>query len=880
MTKVSRVKQWAERVSNEGPIPKHQNVSFLSLFSGEASKEHAPSNHEESNIHQGRYAVLASLLSAHNDVRHGMLVHHYIVFKGLETSLFLGSHLLHMYFRHNSQENAFTVSASMSDRNVYSWNYLMQAFNEQGERHKPLELFCRMQEEAVLPNRVTFLTIIKAHALQVVGVEVERVHARIICSDFKQDIVLGTALLKVYGEGSRMKDASSIFNYMVGRDVVIWTTMITLFADQGHIKEALHLLEQMQHEGMTPTIVTFIGLLGICAKYAALEEGKKMHNHILVDGLESDVAVGNALINMYGKCASLDDACSVFDKALERNVVTWTSMITLYAQKGYGKAALIHFDQMQCEAVLPNQFTFVSTIVACACRAVLDEGRRVHTRIADSGSLDAVAGAALVNMYDKCGSLVDAQKIFDAISTQDLVLWNALISAYAQNGKLKEAIQLFESMQVKGLRPDKITFSNLFAVCADCAEQAQGERVHAYILESGLELELIVANSLIHMYAHCGNLEHARSIFDNLMDRDIVSWTVMIAAYALYGQSGTAFNLFDQMQQEGQLPDKVTYIGLFDSCGHNFSQTRYKHMHARLEKNGFGTEVVVQNALITLCGKWGNLQDAERIFDTMPEWDVVTWNAMIGAYSGHRKITKVLEVFKQMLDQDVTPNKVTFISVVSACASQTLFIEGKHIHTWAVDNGCDSDTILGTAILTMYGRCGSVEDARWCFDNLQERSVLTRNAMMAVYSQHGQGKEAIQLFQQMRQERLVPDALSFLAVLVACSHAGLADEGKEFFMSMVQEHGILPTADHYGCLIDLFGRVGRLDEAEILICSLPSQSRNSPFKTMLGACKSKDDADQGERIAKHAFELDSDNSVYYVILSNIYSALSKHDDKS
>ncbi|KAH7434824.1 hypothetical protein KP509_06G036400 [Ceratopteris richardii] len=807
-----------------------------------------------------------------------MLIHHYLILKELETSQFLGSHLLHMYFRCESPEDGFAFYRSMSDMNVYSWNHLMEAYIDQREIQRTVELFDRMQSAAVLPNKFTFVIILRALYEKPVGVNVSRIHVYIRNSGLGDDNVINTALLRIHGEGCRMSDATKLFNSLTAKDVIFWTAMISLYAKEGQLDEAFHLFDKMQHQYLIPTTVTFVSLLSVCAKHTALNEGSRLHTLIVAEFPNLDIALNNALVNMYGRCDCLDDACSVFDNIVEKNVVTWTSMITLYDQKGYGRAGILLFHRMQAESIMPNQFSFVGAIVACACLEVLDEGKHVHTQVAESGGVDAVAGAALLNMYEKCSKLEDAEKIFNAVATQDQVLWNAMISVYTRCGKLREAIKLLECMREQGLRPDKVTFSNIFNACGAFSQKLNGEYLHTYMMESDLEPELILGNSLVRMYAHCGDIEHSRQVFDGLIERDVVSWTLMIAVYATSGQSETMFYYFDQMQQEGQLPDKVTYISVLDSFRTTCLQTHWKRLRARLESSDiFHRELAVQNALITLFGKWGNLHDAERIFTKMAEHDVVTWNALIALYGDHGEVRSVFKTFRAMLDEDVNPNTVTFITIVSACASQAHFIEAKIMHMWAVEGGFHTDNTLATALLTTYGKCGSIEDARSCFDLLKgEQNLLAWNAIIAVHAQHGQAKEAIEIFQQMEQARLIPDSLSFLALLVACSHAGLPHEARRLFTMMVHDYDILPSADHCGCLIDLFGRTGRLDEAETLLHSVPSQSQKLPFATMLGACKSENNEGRGERVAKYALESNSHNPVYYVILTNIQSALLKH----
>eukprot|EP00249_Psilotum_nudum_P014837 c25030_g18_i1 orf=1-921(+) len=304
----------------------------------------------------------------------------------------------------------------------------------------------------------------------------------------------------MYGKCGSPLDARSVFDKLPLRDLISWNAMIAAYGQNARGKEALDLFRQMQQEGMKPDGATFVCILGACLSPASLTAGKVIHASIVVSRFELDVVVGTALLNMYKKCGTPDDARNVFDNMRQRNVVTWTAMITAYCQNGNAKEALELFWQMQQQGVKPNNITFASVLGACASPTALTEGKVIHANILSWGLRSDTVKTALVNMYGKCGSLEDARSVFSKIYQRDVVCWTAMIAACVQNGHGEEALEFFGQMQRDGVKPNSTTFVSVVGAGACIASLTGAKVIHAKVVESGFDSDDVVQNSLVNMY--------------------------------------------------------------------------------------------------------------------------------------------------------------------------------------------------------------------------------------------------------------------------------------------------------------------------------------------------------------------------------------------
>eukprot|EP01018_Ginkgo_biloba_P037437 Gb_29877 [translate_table: standard] len=621
---------------------------------------------------------------------------------------------------------------------------------------------------------------------------------------------------------------------------------------------------------------TYASLLQKCTNINAL---KQVHARMLINGHEQNVYLGTKLVNTYAKCHSLGNARLVFEHIYDRDVFVWNVMIREYARNNTCEETLILYHQMRRAGVQPNNFTFPFLLTACASLSALKEGKDIHDDIVRAGlESDAFVSAALVHMYGKCGSIENARYVFDKMSVRDVVSWNTMIAGYSQNGFANEALTLFNRMQLADMKPNPVTIVSVLPACAHLGALQQGKWIHAYLIRSGFESVVSTRNSLIAMYAKCGSVEAARQLFDNMSERDVVSWNAMIAGYVQNGHANEALTLFYQMQLAEVAADSVTFVNLLPACALLGALQQGKWIHDYVIRSGFESEAFVRTALIDMYAKCGSIEIARQLFDKMLRKDVISWSAMITGYAQNGHANEALTLFHQMQLTDLKPDLVTMVSLLQACAHLGALKQGKWIHDYVLRSGFESNVTVGNSLIDMYAKCGSIDLARLQFDKMPQKNVVSWSAMIAGYGMHGHGEDAVALFSQMQQTDMKPDCITFVCVLSACSHAGLVDEGWQYFECMDRDFCIKPRLEHYACMVDLLGRAGHLDEAQDFVKKMPVEPDAGVWGALLGACRIHCNIELGERVAKHLFHLEPKNAGYYVLLSNIYAAAGRWDD--
>lgn len=812
---------------------------------------------------------ILSACSSQADLTRGRCEHNVIVSEGMESDVVVGTALVSMYGKCRNLKDAKSVFDNITMRNVVSWNAMIAAYAQNNGGREAIQLFHRMESEGVTAERATFVSVFSACASVADLHEGVRMHGKFLDIGIPCDVVIGNALVNMYGKCGSVHDAWWVFDKILERNVISWTCMIAACAQSGKTKEVLEHFDQMHQQGIIPNKQTFVNCLHACASQGAAMTGEQMHVYIVGSGLETDVLVGNALIHMHKKCGTLEAGWRLFHTMRERDVVTWTAMIAASVQQGHCKEALLLFDRMQQEGVLPDAVAITSILSACASQAALVRGEQIHACLVGGGlELDVVIGNALLSMYGRCGSLKDALKMFYKMCEQNVVSWNAMIAISVQHGTVMVAMQLFEEMQQRGQVPNDVTYINVLPACATQAGLAEGKRLHARIVGSGSDGSIVLGSVIVNMYGKCGYLKDAQRVFDTIPDHDVILWTNLIALYAQHRQGTQALQVFHQMQQEGAMPNKLTIVSVLDACASQANLAECQRMHACIV-DSLQKDIIVGNALVSMYGHCSNLDDARRTFDSLPERDVISWTAMIAAYAQHGICEEALQLFDTMVQGGVMPDEILYGSIISACASQAALAEGKQMHTRIMESGLKQDDNIGNALVNLYGKCGSLEYAQQAFENIQNRDLFTWNTMIAAWAHHGKGKDTLLLFDKMQQEGIMPNDVTFVSILSACSHAGLVDEGCHQFNSMIVDHGITPVVDHYNCMVDLFGRVGRLDEAEELLKNMPSGPTLISLITLLASCRYQADAKRGERAANQVYELHADNTASYVMHSKL-----------
>eukprot|EP01018_Ginkgo_biloba_P032702 Gb_11925 [translate_table: standard] len=825
------------------------------------------------------YASLLKSCIKMKALTEGKQVHARIVLNGLAQNANLGTKLVNMYTVCGSMVEARLIFDKLLKRNLTLWNVMIRGYARNGNCEEALTLYYQMQREGMQPDDFTFTFALKACAGLSALQEGKDIHYHIIKNGIELNVFLGAALIDMYAKCESIEDALHVFDKMSARDVVSWNAMISGYVQNGHANEALAVFHQMQLADVKPNSVTIVCVLPACAQLAALKQGEQIQNYIIKSEFESDISVRTALIDMYAKCGDIQIARKLFDKTLKRNVVSWNAMITGYAQNGYFNEALNLFRQMHLAGVQYNRVTLLCVLPACAHLVALHKGMEIHENIVKSGfESDISVGNALIDMYANCGSIEIAQKLFDRMHKKDVVSWNTMIAGYSQNGHGKETWALLNQMQLAGIKPNSVTVVSVLSICAHLASLQKGKEIHDYIIRSGLESDMFVGNALIGMYANCDCIEAAHQLFDNMSERDVISWNAMIAGYARNGHCNEAFALFDQMQRANTKPNSFTMVSVLPACAHGTDLKQGMSVHNYIVKNGFESDASVGTALIDMYAKSGVTEAARQSFDRMSKRDVVSYNAMIAGYVHNGHANEALALFRQMQAMNMKANSVTVVSVLPACAHLAALQQGKSIHDYIIRSGFESDISVENALVTMYAKCGDIELAHKLFDKMSNRNVVSWNAMIAGWGMHGHAKNALALFSQMQQTGMKPDKITFVGVLSACSHAGLVDEGRHHFDCMSRDYCITPEVVHYACMVDLLGRAGRLAEAQDFIKNMPLEPDASVWGALLGACRIHSNVELTECVSECLLEMEPKKAGNYVLLSNIYAAAGRWDN--
>lgn len=452
-------------------------------------------------------------------------------------------------------------------------------------------------------------------------------------------------LMKVYAQNGSLDEARDVFSKMPQRDLVSWNTMISACAQNRRGEEALNLFRQMQVERVEPNKVTFLCTIEACASLANLEESHDLFTVIRQSRYKEDIVVVTALLNMYGKCGRPGDALHLFNTISQHDAVSWNAMIAAYSQNGYGKEALDLFNQMLHDGMKPTEATFVCALDACANLSALREGHRIHAVCVDNGySGHLVVGNALINMYGKCGSLLDARYIFGKLHRHNVVSWTAMMTAYVQENQGKEALDAFRQMQLYEIKPNKVTFVCALDACASLAALEEGLAIHAAIADSAFELDILVGTALIHMYGKCGRLQDARTAFGKMPEHDLACWNAMLTACSQNGYGDETLHFFDQMQFEGVKPNCISFICILTACNHMGWVDDARHYFMSINRD-HGLPLIIEHyvCMIDLLGRAGCLDEAEDLISSIRSENIASaWLNLLAACRIHGDVERAL----------------------------------------------------------------------------------------------------------------------------------------------------------------------------------------------------------------------------------------------
>nr|GEV89776.1 pentatricopeptide repeat-containing protein At3g13880 isoform X1 [Tanacetum cinerariifolium] len=558
---------------------------------------------------------------------------------------------------------------------------------------------------------------------------------------------------------------------------------------------------------------------------------------------------------MYLKSGEFEYAHKVFDEMSQRNVVSWNMLISGYAKTGRYEYAKRVFSEARGMNVGFSKFTYGSVLSVCGKTGDLELGRVVHGMIVVSGvgvsvDVDAFLSNSLVGMYSMCGRVDIARVMFEKcgeLDELDEVSWNSMVAGYVKGGLYDEMLRVLVKMHRCGVGfSSYVLGSVLNACCRNFGDSLiWGKLLHSCSVKLGWDLDVVVGTALLDMYGKIGDLNDAISVFGLLRDKNVV--------------------------MDGLKPSEFTFSTMIRSCIAYKDLEYGKQIHAHVCKNNLQSDEYIGSALIDLYSLCGLMTDSIRCFNSTKKQDIVIWTSVIVGHAQNGEHERALVIFCELLKNELKPDEFTVSTVLSACANLGGVRCGEQIQSYSVKSGIVKSSMVVNSLVYMYAKSGDIDSANQAFDLADKSDVVSWSVMICSTAHHGCAKEALTLFDLMIDMGIAPNDVAFLGVLTACSHGGLVEEGLRYYETMKRDYNITPTEKHCACIVDLFGRAGRLSDAKSFITN--SSYSNAPvmWRSLLSSCRIHKNMDIGKQVAKRLIELNPQSSSSYVLLYNIYN---------
>ncbi|KAJ4961350.1 hypothetical protein NE237_021260 [Protea cynaroides] len=521
----------------------------------------------------------------------------------------------------------------------------------------------------------------------------------------------------------------------------------------------------------------------------------------------------------YSDYKSIEISPSKRDYSIDQNVARSNWLISKFSREGKIAEAREIFDRMPIRDVV-TWTAIISGYIKCG---MVEEAWLLFDTV--DAKKNVVTWTAMLSGYIQSNQFSGAEKLFRKMPHKNVISWNTMISGYAQNGQIDSAFELFQKM------PDR---------------------------------NVVSWNTIITAMAHSGRIDEAWQLFDQMPERDVISWTAMVAGLSQNGRIDEARALFDQMPER----NVVSWNAMITGYAQNLRLDEALDLFERMP----GRDIPSWNTMITGLIQNGDLKRARKLFNQMHRRNVVSWTTMITGYVQDGQSEEALKVFSLMQADGIKPNQGTFVSILGACSNLAGLSDGRQIHQIISKTVFQNSTLVESALISMYSKCGEMSIAREIFDRSSQRDVVSWNGMITAYACHGCGREAIHLFNEMQKYGFKPDDVTYVGVLSACNHSGLVNEGLKYFEELMEDRSIDVREDHYACLVDLCGRAGRLKEAFDFIEHLGTKPSANVWGALLAGCNVHGNVKIGNLVARRLLEVEPDNAGTYMLLSNIYAS--------
>ncbi|KAF6161599.1 hypothetical protein GIB67_009478 [Kingdonia uniflora] len=601
------------------------------------------------------YARTLQVCTQESNPTKGKMVHCDLIKRGGCLDLFAWNSLLNMYVKSQLLLESRNLFDEMTERNTISFVALIHGYIQGLHFDEAMGLFFRLHREGHELNAFVFTTVIKLFISMEFALLCWNVHACIYKLGHDSNAFVATAFIDAYSVSGNVDAARRVFEGVLVKDMVSWTGMLACYTENGYFEGALECFSQMRKVDIKPNSFTFASSIKACVGIANLGLGKSFHGCGLKTRYEMDPYVGGSLLDLYTKCGNIDDALMVFEEMSEKGVILWSFMIARYAQMDRCQEAVNLFFRMRRVFIVPNQFTFSSILQASATLKGIELGEQIHCHVIKIGlDSDIFVRNALMDVYAKCERIEDSETLFLESPHRNDVTWNTMIVGYVQLGNGEEALTLFSEMLGAQVQATQVTYSSILRACASLAALGLGVQIHALILKTIFDKDLVVNNSLIDMYAKCGSIKNAWLVFDTMSVCDEVSWNSMISAYSMHGLGGEALNIFEKMRKTDVKPNKITFVGVLSACSNTGLLDKGRSYFTSMCRD-YGVEPCIEHytCMVWLLGRSGHLNEASKLIEEMScKPSIMVWRALLGACVLHKNIELGRASAERVLEMD------------------------------------------------------------------------------------------------------------------------------------------------------------------------------------------------------------------------------------
>lgn len=818
--------------------------------------------------------VLATVIKAcagAESLQLGVQLHCSSTKSGLLLDGFVLTGLIDMYAKCGRLRDAHSLSGEVLVKTPASWNTLISGYIWNFQFEEALKTCLQMLREGCMMDTVTLRSASSAVSnLQSINFG-NNLYAYSTKIGLSTDYFFVLELLKLWAMVGEVDFLWKVFHALENRDATMYSCVISTFHQHGCNFEALQAANDLLASNVDMNQGAIISLLIMCQ---TVEEGRQMHAYLVKSGYTSYLSVSNSLLSFYVRCNKINDAGLFFLDMPLHDLISWTSLMTGHIHNHQFKVALELFSAIRKTELALDHYMIATMINASAGLYDLAQGKQFHSLALKVGinSFEFIT-TSLMYMYAKCGSFEASSMIF-SLSAQphSLVSVNILLYGYLWNLQHDKVLEVFIEEVKTGMAPDEFTFSIVLGACVELRFMEFGCQIHACITKTGYEhFDAVIGNAITNLHIKCGNLDGACKSFDNIICKDPNSYSSLMAGFVQNKDSIKALKLFHQMERSGLRPNSASCSLVLRTCTDVAAVCLGEQVHAFVYKVGFISDVCVANAIICMYAKSSHLHEARKAFDEIIIQGDVPCKALITGYSQFGNRDGAFKAFDLMKEGKVCLDYHSYVGLLSVCAGWAALSHGMCVHAHVVQIGLDFDVSVGNALVGMYAKCGSIKDSWKVFQNMEIKNVISWNAMVSGYAQHGLANKALDIFEEMRRQGLIPDHVTYLAVLSACGHVGLVDEGFVQFKTMTENHGMMVGEAHYACMVDILSRAGRLYEAHWLIVNMPMKPSGLIWRTLLAACSSHGNVELGMRVACNVLGNGEDDSALLVLLSNIYA---------